>query len=180
MTGPWTRAVVATLLLAAAPVAAHDGPPYPIVSDERVGAYEISIWTDPDVTDDGTPGGQFWVIVRTAARGDVPPATRARVEARPVGAEGAVVRAEAVPSHRDPSRYFAAVPFGHEGRFRVSAVIDGPLGNAHAAAEVDATYDLRPAPGLFLVYLMPFVLVGLLWLKALRSRRPRAARGATT
>jgi hypothetical protein len=53
----------------------------------------------------------------------------------------------------------------------VSAAIDGPLGPAEARAEVDATYDLRPAPAMMLVYLMPFVLVGLLWLKALRRGR---------
>ena len=42
-------------------VLGHDGPPYPIVSDQRAGPYVISVWTDPDTTDDGTAGGQFWV-----------------------------------------------------------------------------------------------------------------------
>ena len=34
--------------------AAHDGPPYPIVSERLAGPYEVSIWTDPDATDDGS------------------------------------------------------------------------------------------------------------------------------
>jgi hypothetical protein len=43
-------------------------------------------------------------------------------------------------------------------------------------SEVDATYDLRPAPALLLLYLMPFVAVGLLWAKLLLRRRS-AVRG---
>ena len=45
---------------------AHDGPPFPIVSDQRVGAYVVSIRTDPDATDDGSAGGQFWVQLQLA------------------------------------------------------------------------------------------------------------------
>jgi hypothetical protein len=63
----------------------------------------------------------------------------------------------------------------HEGRFAVRTTIEGPLGSASDDAEVDATYDLRPPPILIAVYLMPFVLVGFLWLKLLsRRRRARA------
>jgi hypothetical protein len=169
-------AALALLLATAARAAAHDGPPFPIVSEQRAGAYEISIWTDPDVTDDATPGGQFWVIVHTAARQAVPRKTKVRVAVRPTNVAGAEGRAEAAPSPQDPSRYFAALRLDHEGRWNVSATIEGPLGPAETRADVEATYDARPAPAMLLVYLMPFVLVGLLWLKALRhgrtARRP--------
>ena len=37
--------------------------------------------------------------------------------------------------------------------------------------EMEATYDQRPAPWLFALYLMPFVLVGGLWLKVLAAKR---------
>ena len=44
------------LLFIARAASAHDGPPYPIVSNQVLGAYRISVWTDPDTTDDGTAG----------------------------------------------------------------------------------------------------------------------------
>jgi hypothetical protein len=59
----------------------------------------------------------------------------------------------------------------HEGRFAVTVTIAGPLGAATVDAEVDATYDLRPPRYLLVVYLMPFVLVGLLWGRLLLRRR---------
>ena len=55
--------VVAALLAAASVAGAHNGPPYPIVSDRLAGPYLVSIWTDQDTTDDNSTGGQFWVRV---------------------------------------------------------------------------------------------------------------------
>ena len=46
----------------------------------------------------------------------------------------------------------------HEGPFGVRVTVDGPLGRAAVDSQVDATYDLRPAPGLIALYLVPFVL----------------------
>jgi hypothetical protein len=59
----------------------------------------------------------------------------------------------------------------HEGPFAVRVAIDGPLGQAQVTSAVDATYDSRPAPALFAVYLAPFVVLGFLWIKLLRRRR---------
>ena len=56
-------------LLSAGTPAAHDGPPYPIVSNQVLGMYRISVWTDPDTTEDGTAGGQFWVMIDSASGG---------------------------------------------------------------------------------------------------------------
>ena len=49
--------------------------------------------------------------------------------------------------------------------------VDGPLGNAMVASEVEATYDLRPPPVMLVLYLAPFLLIGLLWTKLLLQRR---------
>ena len=59
------------VVLAVTAVRAHSGPPFPVVSNQTSGPYTISVWTDPDSTDDGSAGGQFWVVVH-AARGDAP------------------------------------------------------------------------------------------------------------
>jgi hypothetical protein len=169
------RAAAAPAIVVAAlfhVVAAHDGPPYPIVSDRVTGPYRVSIWTDPDTTDDGSPGGQFWVRVDRADGNDrLPPETRARVSIRPLDRTGAEASAPAIAVRGDVTNQFAALVMDHEGRFAVHIAIDGPLGATQLDGEVSATYDLRPAPSLLLLYLAPFVLVGILWGRLLARRR---------
>ena len=156
-------------------VAAHDGPPFPIVSDRIAGGYRVSIWTDPDTTDDGAPGGQFWVRLAPASGEPALPAqTRASVAIRPLDRPGVELRAMAAPVRDDVTNQFAALVMDHEGRFAVQVAIAGPLGAATVDAEVDATYDLRPAPYLLVVYLVPFLLIGLLWGRQMMKRRKAA------
>lgn len=168
-----------TLALAAisiAPVeeaAAHAGPPFPIVSNQIAGPYRVSVWTDPDATNDGSEGGQFWVLIRLADGSAVSADTRAEVTIRPVDRPGPARSARAAPVEGDISRQFAAVLMDHEGRFAVETTIGGPSGPAVVHARVDATYDLRPSRALLILYVMPFLAVGFLWLKLLRRRRGR-------
>jgi hypothetical protein len=167
---------VAGLLVVGVPeVRGHDGPPFPIVSDQPAGAYLVSVWTDPDATDDGTAGGQFWVQLRMAAAATaLPPTTRARISVRPVIQTAPVQAATAAPVAGNPSNQFAAVLMDHEGRFAVEVTIDGPEGQAVVRAEVDATYDMRPPPFMLAVYAVPFLLAGFLWVKLiLRRSQPR-------
>ena len=152
---------------------AHDGPPFPIVSDRSAGAYTISIWTDPDTTDDGTAGGQFWIVLATGA-GTVPAGTYATVTATPLAPLGEPRSARAALSGNASSKYVGLV-LDHEGRYAVQVTIDGPLGRAAIDSEVTATYDLRPAPFVIVLSIVPFVLVGLLWTKLLMRRRKAAA-----
>jgi hypothetical protein len=72
---------------------------------------------------------------------------------------------------QDPARRFAALVLDHEGPYAVHVAIDGPLGAAEITANVDATYDLRPRPFMLGLALVPFLLVGFLWLKLLLRRR---------
>ena len=64
-------ALVVVLALTAR-LGAHSGPPFPIVSSQIAGAYDIAIWTDPDATDDAVAGGQFWVVLKPRRRGGDP------------------------------------------------------------------------------------------------------------
>ena len=58
-------------------------PPFPIVSDQLRRRLLVSVWTDPDTTDDGTAGGQFWVQLRMAAPATaLPSTTRASIGVR--------------------------------------------------------------------------------------------------
>jgi hypothetical protein len=163
---------VAAFVMASRIAGAHSGPPYPIVSDRPAGRYLISIWTDPDTTDDGSPGGQFWVKLQAGPGVDaIPQQTRASVEVRPLDRPGSPVAAAAAPVRGDLTNQFAAVVMDHEGRFAVQVRIDGPLGAATVDGVVDATYDLRPPRPLLALYLAPFVAAGLLWGRLLLRRR---------
>lgn len=146
-------------------------PAVPIVSDRIAGPYSVSIWTDPDATDDGTAGGQFWVVIELAAGADVPPATRASVAIRPLAPGGLAQQAAAEPVRGDPGNQFAALLMDHEGPYAVAVTIAGPLGGARVDAQAEATYDLRPAPYMLAWYLLPFVIAGLLWGRLLVRRR---------
>jgi hypothetical protein len=173
--------VAALAIVAASPtLRAHSGPPFPIVTDAVRGPYTISIWTDPDATDDGSAGGQFWVVLAlTPKDARIPPDTRVIVSTRAVEppdkygrrAPGVAVRAVAAPVRDDTGNQFAALVMNREGPYEVRVDIDGPLGRAVIDSRVDATYDLRPPPYMLAWYLAPFLLVGFLWTRLLLRRR---------
>jgi hypothetical protein len=163
---------IAALLAREILLHAHSGPPFPIVSDRIVGAYRLSIWTDPDTTDDGTPAGQFWVTLDPAnGSGAVPAATHATVAIRPLDRDGPTRTGQATPVNGSTERQFIALLMDHEGPFSVHLTVDGPLGRVEIDSQVDATYDLRPSPAMLAVYLFPFVAIGALWVKVLLRRR---------
>ena len=166
-------ALVVAFMLAAftVRVGGHSGPPYPILSDQVAGPYLISVWTDPDTTDDGSPGGQFWIRIHLADGGDVPPKTQATVSISAVDRLESARTGSASPVRGDITNQFAALEMDHEGSFGVMVKVEGPRGRATVVASVDATYDLRPSRSLLLIYLVPFVLVGLLWGRLLMRRR---------
>jgi hypothetical protein len=169
--------IAAAIAAAAARPQAHDGPPFPVVQDRTAGPYRISIWTDPDATDDGSQGGQFWVLIEPADQAVLLPAdTLASVSITPLDRSGPGRKGRTAPVSGDVRRQFVALLIDHEGRHAVRAAIEGPLGAAAVDAQVEATYDLRPAPIMLAVYVMPFVLAGFLWAKLLLRRRslPRA------
>jgi len=60
----------------AAQLHAHTGPPYPIVSNRVTGPYDVSVWTDPDATDDGSLAGKFWVVLQPSGSSSLPQETR--------------------------------------------------------------------------------------------------------
>ena len=169
------RTVAATAVMMVAvsgALAAHNGPPFPIVQDRMAGGYRVSLWTDPDTTDDGSAAGQFWVRLEPGrGTGTLPPGTHARVAVRPLDRPGPPNESAATPVNGDLTNQFAAVVLDHEGRFAVHVTIAGPLGDASVDSDVSATYNLRPPPLLLLVYLIPFVAIGALWLRVVARRK---------
>ena len=180
MTDMRIGSLIVWALVIAAPAFAHSGPPFPIVSTETHGPYAISIWTDPDSTDNGVAAGQFWIIIEPPTNSaSIPEGTRATVTVRPLDstppaglrASEAAMHAATEPVRGDVTNQFAMVTLDHEGPFAVHVDVDGPLGRAAVDSRIDATYDLRPAPYMIAWYLGPFVLAGVLWTRLLLRRR---------
>ena len=155
---------------------AHAGPPFPLIADRVAGPYQISVWADPDASDDGSPAGQFWVMLRLADGSVLPPGTDALITIRPTDRPGSPQSGHTTALNGDASRQFVALLMDHEGPFAMQATISGPGGSAVVDAAVDATYDLRPARWLLGLYILPFLAVGFLWLKLLVSRRRESPR----
>ena len=85
----------------AATVDAHSGPPFPVISNQIAGPYEVSVWTDPDATADGSAAGQFWVVVQPANRATSLPAdTKVNVTIQPADG-GPALRGTAKPVNGD-------------------------------------------------------------------------------
>ena len=145
---------------------AHEGPPFPLFVDQKVDRYVVSVWTDPDV---GT--AQFFVIVNGELASDL----RVQIGVQPVSGRLAeqfyVAQRENL---QQQVQYKAEVHFDAEEMWRVRVRLESAQGNAETVATVEAT---PPGYGRWdlLVYLLPFVAVGLLWAIALirKLRRQR-------
>ena len=176
----WVFSVAALLATFAGTTLAHSGPPFPIVSDKLAGPYRVSVWSDPDTTDDGSAAGQFWVTMELADGSPLPRDTYAVVGIRPLDrstrtpSSALVDEGRTSPVRGNYGNQFVALRMDHEGPFAVHATITGPRGSGEVDATVEATYDLRPARWLLALYVMPFLAVGFLWVKLLVHRR-RAA-----
>jgi hypothetical protein len=172
------RAVIAALAVLAVQdsLRAHSGPPFPIVTDAVRGPYTISIWTDPDATDNGTPAGQFWIVIASSTKGTrLPAETRATLSVQPSAppspSQATVQSARTEPVRGDVANQFGAVLMDHEGSYAVHIEVTGPMGVATIDTMVEATYDLRPPPYMLVWYLFPFVIAGFLWTRLLLRRR---------
>lgn len=159
-------ALVLGCLLPVRPAGAHQGPPFPILADRRTGPYTVSVWTDPDI------GTATFFVVLEAPEDRRPPPARVRVGVQPVSGRRAEAVFEAAPQPvRRGARYFAAVPLDRGGMWRVRVSLDGPQGRGLLTAEVEATPDGTIGPIGLVVYAVPFLAVGFLWLKAVLRRR---------
>ena len=135
---------------------AHEGPPFPVLVDRAAGPYTVSVWADPDV---GT--GTFFILA------EGPEASSAELFVAPASGRLAEARWPAV---REPARkglrFVARPEFDAEESWRFRAV----LGGAEVSGAVDVTAPDLGRAGLWL-YLLPFLGVGGLWVKALLSAR---------
>ena len=142
------------ILLLAQSTLAHEGPPFPLFVDQKADPYVISLWTDPDVGD-----ALFFVIVN----GQAPPDLQVQIGVQPTS--GRLPEAFYTAQHESVSgqvQYRALVHFDAEELWRVRVRLLSAQGNEETVATVEAT---PPGYGRWdlLVYLLPFLAVGVLW-----------------
>lgn len=155
-----------------APASAHEGPPYPLLMDKNLGQYVVSVWADPDV---GT--GTFFIVPELPQGGALPNDFKVEVCVRPVG--GRLDEACYTAARDDVGervQYQIGVPFDVEEQWQVRLVLQSSSGKAEANANVEVT-----PPGLgrweLLLYLLPFIGAGFLWLMAF-VRKQRTLKAA--
>jgi hypothetical protein len=156
------------LLASSARVAAHEGPPYPIIVDKTVGPCVLSVWSDPDV---GT--GTFFFTLEPTPGGRLPDDLRVDIGVQPVS--GRLPEAVYAAEREDQNgrvQFKALVPFDAEELWRVRVRLQSSQGGGETTTDVEVT---PPGYGRWdlLIYLLPFAAVGFLWLRAIIKGRGR-------
>jgi hypothetical protein len=164
--------LVALLLVLPLPAGAHNGPPFPIIENKKVGSCIVALWTHPDV---GT--GAFYVFVEPVPGATLPDDLRIKIGVQPVTGRlpETFYEAERVKS-RGPVQYNAVAEFDRQELWRVHLVIQSSQGGGEATAQVEVT-----PPGFgrwdLLLYLLPFLMVAFLWVLGIsRMKRRKNAR----
>jgi hypothetical protein len=162
--------LIVLLLMLPPPASAHNGPPFPIIENKKVGPCIVALWTHPDV---GT--GAFYVFVEPAPGGQIPDDLRIKIGVQPVSGRlpETFYDAERVKSHGQ-LQYNAQAEFDRQELWQVRLVIQSSQGGGEAIAPVEVT-----PPGFgrwdLLLYLLPFLLVAFLWFRGIsRARRRRS------
>jgi hypothetical protein len=155
---------------------AHNGPPFPIIENKKLGPCIVALWTHPDV---GT--GAFYVFVEPTPGGTIPDDLKIQIGVQPLtGRLPEVLYTAARMKLRGQVEYDAQADFDRQELWRVHLVIQSSQGNGEATTQVEVT-----PPGFgrwdLLLYLLPFLLVAFLWFLGIsRARRRKRAqlRGA--
>ena len=144
---------------------AHDGPPFPIVVDQKVGPCVISVWTDPDIG-----RGSFFIMTKPSSTGCVPDDLTVHLFVQPVSDRLPETGYRAAREDQGGNvQYNVYVNFDVQEQWRVRVKLDSPQGSGETTVFVEPT-----PPGLgrwdLLLYLLPFLAIGFLWLRAFFSK----------
>src|ERR1700684_2217417 len=98
--------LIVLLLAWPTPARAHNGPPFPIIENKKVGPCIVALWTHPDV---GT--GAFYVFVEPAPGGTLPAELNIKIGVQPV-------------TGRLPERFYEAERVKSHGQVQYNAQAD--------------------------------------------------------
>ena len=163
--------LVVLWLVVPTPALAHNGPPFPIIENRKVGPCIVALWTHPDV---GT--GAFYVFVDPAPGGTIPDDLKIKIGVQPVTGRLPEKFYEAAHvKSRGQVEYNAQADFDRQELWRVRLVIESSQGGGEATADVQVT-----PPGFgrwdLLLYLLPFLLVAFLWFRGITRAKQRRKR----
>jgi len=170
----WLHASLVTawiVLTFVALAGAHNGPPFPIIENQRIGPCIVALWTHPDV---GT--GAFYVFVEPVPGGVVPGDLKFEIGVQPVtGRLPEVLYAAERVKSRGQVQFNAQAEFDRQELWRIRLVMQSSQGSGEATAQVEVT-----PPGFgrwdLLLYLLPFLAVAFLWfLGVSKAKRRRNA-----
>jgi hypothetical protein len=161
------RCILATSLLLACCCGtfAHNGPPFPIITDQRVGPCVISLWTHPDV---GT--GTFFLMVDPPPGGSVPADLKIQIGVVPLSGRLPEAMYWAWREKlRGQVEFKSEVQFDQDELWKVRVVLQSSAGGGEATSEVEAT-----PPGFgrwdLLLFALPFLGAGFLWFGLIAKR----------
>jgi hypothetical protein len=159
-------AAILFLLACIMPASAHNGPPFPIIENKKVGPCVISLWTHPDI---GT--GTFFVLINSSENGKLPDDLKIQIGIVPEsGRLPEVIYTATRDDSRDPIEYKALTEFDRDEFWRVRLIVQSAQGSGEALSRVEAT---PPGYGRLdlLLYLVPFLAVAFLWFWGMTRRR---------
>ena len=171
----WSGFLILTALLFAlsVPARAHNGPPFPIIENKKVGPFIVSLWTHPDI---GT--GTFFVIVDPAPGQTIPSDMKVEIGVQPEsGRLPEVVYGTWRDAVRDHVQYDNQVEFDKQEFWRVRLVLQSSVGGGEMLSRVEPTptglgrWDL-------LFYALPFLFAAFMWYRGISRRRNRMKRKA--
>jgi len=163
--------ILVTLLYGFSGIAfAHNGPPFPIVTDQPTGPCKVSIWAHPDI---GT--SNFFVLVDPLPGGTIPGDLKMEMGIQPVNGRLPEVF---YPMTRDSGRgqvqYNVQVEFDRQEFFKVRLRLHSSAGDGEALSQVEATptgfgrWDL-------LFYMTPFLVIAILFYRGVRKKKKQLA-----
>jgi hypothetical protein len=157
-------------IFTSAPAWAHIGPPYPIIENRKIGNLTVSVWSNPDV---GT--GSFFVMIDPLTGASVPGDMKVQVIVQPVSGRLPEARYYAWRENlRNRVEFKAVVPFDKEETWRIRILLNSTQVAAETAVDVPVTPTLGRWSLLF--FLLPFLGIAALWLRAITVRQKRRKR----
>jgi hypothetical protein len=169
--GRFLSCLVSFLLLHSISALAHDhhGPPARIITDEQVGPWTISVWAQQHMD-----AGRFFVKVRPSSGATVPDDLKVEIGVQPVSQnspETFYPASRESQSHEpQDGQYMAEAPFDTEKSWQIRVRLQSSRGVNETTTYMGAS---PPGSGQWqlLLYSLPFLSVGGLWLRVHRLRQ---------
>jgi len=159
------------MMLFASPARAHNGPPFPIITDQRVGPCIVSLWIHPDIGN-----SPIFILVDPAPGRAIPKDLKMEVGIQPVsGRLPEVLYPTSIADQRGQLEYKTDVQFDQQEFWNVRLILSSSAGGGESVAKVEAT-PLGYGRWDLLLFALPFLAVGFLWFKLIAKRRGRKGR----